>query len=209
MKLHDFRRQYTKYSLDESTIPDNPFLLFESWLSKALENSNFEPYAFALSTVQDNRPSSRIVLLKEVNEQGFVFFSNYMSRKGKELQINPFASMLFYWPEFEQQIRIEGKVHTIASIESDAYFDSRPVESQLSAIVSRQSSVIDSKKELLAKIEEFHQNPVDLKRPDHWGGYRLTADYFEFWQGGEHRLHDRFCFTLEGGGVWNRKRLSP
>jgi pyridoxamine 5'-phosphate oxidase len=208
MKLHHLRQQYTKQQLNETSIPDDPFVLFKSWFSKALETSDYEAYAFVLSTVSNNRPSSRVVLLKEVQEQGFVFFSNYMSRKGKELQINPIGSMLFFWPELEQQIRIEGKIHTIDAESSDAYFNSRPVESQLSAIVSRQSNVIASKSELLDKIEAYYKNPTPLKRPDHWGGYLLTADYFEFWQGGENRLHDRFSFSLNGS-VWERKRLSP
>lgn len=208
MKLHHLRQQYTKQQLNEASTPDDPFDLFNSWFAKALELSDYEPYAFVLSTVANNRPSSRVVLLKEVQEQGFVFFSNYMSRKGKELQINPMGSMLFFWPELEQQIRIEGKIHTIDTESSDAYFNSRPVESQLSAIVSRQSNPIASKSELLDKIEAYYKHPIPLKRPDHWGGYLLTADYFEFWQGGENRLHDRFSFSLKGH-AWERKRLSP
>ncbi len=208
MKLHDLRQQYGKASLDESTCPADPMVLVKVWIEKAIEFHAFEANAFVLSTTNHGRSSSRVVLLKEITENGFVFFSNYKSKKGIEIETNPIASMLFFWPDMERQLRIEGVLTKIPASESDVYFDSRPLDSRLSAVVSPQSNVIESMEGLMkARIELLKQSD-NVKRPASWGGYVLTPDYYEFWQGGAHRLHDRIAYKLKNG-EWLKVRLAP
>lgn len=206
--LHDNRRNYTKYELTENKISPNPYEQFGWWLEEATESGILEPNAMALSTANiQGRPSSRIVLLKAFDENGFVFYTNYNSRKGKELGANQFASLLFFWDKLERQVRIEGTIEKVHADLSEKYFASRPFESRLSAIVSAQSEEIPSREYLEDRLEEMKQTG-ETKRPESWGGYLLKADYFEFWQGRASRLHDRIVYEMENG-AWRIKRLAP
>lgn len=208
MKIHNYRQQYSKFQLLESNLPSDPLAFFELWFQEALSNQVVEANAMMLSTVADKRPSARIVLLKEVSKGGFVFFTNYKSRKGQELASNPFATLSFFWPELERQVRIEGVVEFISAEESDEYFNSRPFESRISAIASSQSEVVASREEFESKLESLHQNPETVKRPSHWGGYRLIPDCMEFWQGRPNRLHDRIRYRKDAE-QWLIERLAP
>ena len=209
--LADLRQHYTKGGLEEHQIPDSPFTLFNEWFKQAGELGVLEPNAMVLSTVSaDNKPSSRVVLLKGIDDAGFIFYSNYESRKGKELEFNPYISILFFWPEAERQIRIEGKVGKISTESSKEYFVSRPRESQLGACASEQSSIIEGRhiieesyKQCLAQYEG-----KDIPLPDFWGGYIIHPSSFEFWQGRPSRLHDRMKYTKEQDS-WLIVRLSP
>ncbi len=202
------RQDYGKHALNESAVPENPIKLFKAWFDKALNSSVLDANAMVLSTVKDQKPSSRIVLLKDIEEQKFVFFTNYLSRKGQELAANHYASLLFFWPELEQQIRIEGAVERVSAAYSDNYFSSRPRGSQAGAIASHQSEVLTDKSKLIQDMESLIQSDETLKRPENWGGYQLTANYFEFWQGGANRIHDRIAYTkIEQS--WIIKRLYP
>lgn len=187
--------------------------LFDSWLQQSIESDCEEPTAMVLSTIgEQNRPSSRVVLLKDFDTEGFYFFTNYNSKKGSELQNNPMASLLFFWPKLERQIRIEGIVSKIAEGRSDDYFQSRPRDSQINACISPQSRKIPDRAALVRKRSAFEnelaQGTRSLTRPDFWGGYRLIPDYFEFWQGRPGRLHDRMCYTF-AGSKWKIRRLAP
>ncbi len=209
--LADLRQHYTKGGLEEHQIPDSPFTLFNEWFKQAGELGVLEPNAMVLSTVSaDNKPSSRVVLLKGIEDAGFIFYSNYESRKGKELEHNPYVSILFFWPEAERQMRIEGKVSKISTESSKEYFVSRPRESQLGAWASAQSSIIKGRH----SIEESYQQCLaqyegkDIPLPDFWGGYIIHPSSFEFWQGRPSRLHDRMKYTKEQDS-WLIVRLSP
>ncbi len=211
MNLFDLRKEYARASLDEATALPDPVKQFEKWFEEACASKLPEPNAMSISTVNaEGRPSSRIVLLKSFDQQGFVFFTNYESRKGRELEQNPFVSILFFWPELERQIRIEGKAEKISRAESLAYYFSRPVNSRLGAWASAQSAVIDSRRVLEKKWEEMKARfeGREIPIPDFWGGYRVVPDAFEFWQGRESRLHDRLYYRQEKG-LWNIARLSP
>jgi pyridoxamine 5'-phosphate oxidase len=165
-----------------------------------------------LSTVnKENRPSSRVVLLREVNEDGFSFFTNYLSRKGHDIAVNPFASLNFFWHDLERQVRIEGKIVALDATDSDAYFASRPRGSQIGAWSSPQSQIIDSRQILEKNVDQYTAqfDGKDVNRPPHWGGYCLIPDYLEFWQGRESRLHDRISYSLNTEGIWMRNRLAP
>ncbi len=206
----NIRKDYLKFTLDEKQIHPDPFQQFQKWFEEAQKSGIEEVNAMALATVSDQGfPSSRMVLLKEVNPLGFVFFTNYESRKGKHLAKNPNAAILFFWKEMERQIRIEGNVRKIDAAESDIYFESRPIESRISAIISPQSQKIDQRESIEELRKDFIQSNSPAKRPEHWGGYVLIPEYFEFWQGRECRLHDRmvYCRNLEKG--WKIKRLAP
>ena len=197
--------------LSKNSIDPNPFKQFAVWMKDAMDSGNREPSAMVLSTVSENgKPSSRIVLLKHSSELGFEFFTNYQSKKGKHLKDRPFASLLFFWPELERQVRIEGQIEKLDPKESDDYFSTRPVESQIGAWASPQSIAIPNRKTLLDWYEEFEEifKTTPMTRPDHWGGYRLIPDLFEFWQGGEKRLHDRIEYRDEKDG-WTIYRLAP
>jgi pyridoxamine 5'-phosphate oxidase len=211
--LQDIRQDYLKSNLSEENISENPFVEFASWFSNALKNSKLEPNAMVLSTVSKSaQPSARVVLLKVVDETGFVFFTNYESRKGKELTECPLASLLFFWSDLEQQIRIEGKVERISEEESEAYYHSRPRGSQIGAWASPQSQVIPNREFLEEKVEKYSQefqNEEVIPYPKFWGGFRLVPHRIEFWQGRSSRLHDRIVFEKGENGNWNKSRLAP
>lgn len=208
--LSNIRRDYSKFSLEIDSINNNPHKQFDIWMKDALNGSFLEPTAVAVSTVSESgKPSSRIVLLKSYDESGYVFFTNYFSRKGNEISNNPFASMLFFWDKFERQIRIEGRIEKISHKESEKYFESRPYTSRIGAWASKQSQPITSRFSLMRKVAGLMlRHPVHVPLPDYWGGYRLIADEFEFWQGRKSRLHDRFRYTLKND-IWLIERLSP
>jgi len=190
---------------------EDPIIQFNTWFEAAHEAGMIEPNAMILSTVSElGKPSSRVVLLKEYNATGFVFFTNYNSRKAKDIMSNHHAALLFYWKGLERQIRIEGIVKKTTEDESGAYFHSRPFESKLSAVASPQSAVIPDKAFLTTRIKALMNDNVaeTLERPLYWGGFRLIPDYFEFWQSGEHRLHDRRVFELKDG-EWEKCLLAP
>ena len=210
-KLSEIRNEYKYQQLTENNVNHNPFLQLKSWLDEALTSEIHEATAMNLSTVgRDGKPSSRIVLLKELSEAGLTFFTNYESKKGKELFQNPFAAILFFWPELERQVRVEGKVKKVSAGESDEYFKSRPIGSRIGANISPQSQVIPGRELLEKKQLEFAKRfeSKEIPRPSHWGGYILVPEMFEFWQGRESRLHDRLRFT-KFDGEWKIERLAP
>ena len=206
--LHDHRRNYHRHELTERKISPNPYEQFSWWLEDATSDGILEPSAMVLSTAtKDGKPSSRVVLLKAFDENGFIFYTNYHSRKGKEISENNSACLLFFWDKLERQVRIEGTIEKIEAQLSEKYFSSRPFESQLSAIVSEQSEEVPSREYLEDKLLAL-QKAGEVTRPENWGGYIFKADYFEFWQGRASRLHDRIVFDLENG-AWKIKRLAP
>jgi pyridoxamine 5'-phosphate oxidase len=209
--LADLRKNYSLGSLDIADADPNPFRQFDVWFKQAIDAQLPEPNTMTLATVDSRgRPSARIVLIKAVDERGFVFFTNYESRKGLELAQNPHASLLFYWIELERQVRVEGSVVKTSDAESDQYFASRPVGSRIGAWASEQSKVIESRAALEAREREFiAQYGDNPPRPPHWGGYRLIPDAIEFWQGRPSRLHDRLLYTRSGNADWTIARLSP
>ncbi|WP_337868982.1 pyridoxamine 5'-phosphate oxidase [Meiothermus sp.] len=209
--LRDLRSDYTYGTLSEQEADPNPFRQLERWLAEALETHLYEPHGMTLSTVGLNgRPSSRMVLLRGLDERGLVFFSNYQSRKGRELEANPWACANFWWPPLERQVRVEGQVEKVEPELSDAYFASRPYDSQIGSAASPQSEVIASREALEQRIAELKARyPETVPRPAHWGGYRLKPDTFEFWQGRPSRLHDRLVYRLQLDGKWNIDRLAP
>ncbi len=209
--LSDIRKEYRDARLDADQLNDDPFRQFSKWLEEALTAGVNEPTAMALSTVSSAcRPSSRMVLLKDMDDRGFTFFTNYESKKGLELSENPYAALLFFWPELERQVRIEGRVTRIVIGKSDLYFRSRPEGSKVSAWASPQSRPVPSRQYL----ESLHRDYAMLfrsrepERPQSWGGYILFPVLFEFWQGRENRLHDRFEYSLKGR-IWEIQRLAP
>jgi pyridoxamine 5'-phosphate oxidase len=209
--LAELRKDYARGSLDENSVDTDPIHQFQLWLEQALDAQLPEPNAMTVATVDaEGRPSARILLIKGVDERGFVFYTNYQSRKGRELTGNPHASLLFHWIELERQVRIEGVVEKTSAEQSDAYFASRPLASRIGAWASEQSSEIATRAELEARekafAERFGENPP---RPPHWGGYRLVPDRIEFWQGRPSRLHDRILYTRQADNRWQISRLSP
>ncbi|MFT0547266.1 pyridoxamine 5'-phosphate oxidase [Allopusillimonas ginsengisoli] len=210
MSVADIRHKYEKSQLLESSIADNPFDQFSLWLNEALKADVTEPTAMTLATASpEGKPSARIVLLKGVDARGMVFFTNYLSRKGHEIAANPHASLLFFWPALERQVRIEGVIEKIPAAESDLYFQSRPLESRIGAWVSPQSQPI-SRDELEARTAALTASlGATPTRPEHWGGYRLLPNCFEFWQGRPSRLHDRLVFQRENDAHWALQRLAP
>ncbi|MDX1669856.1 MAG: pyridoxamine 5'-phosphate oxidase [Limnobacter sp.] len=211
MSIADLRKDYMQGSLHESEALESPFDFFRLWFDQALKAELPEPNAMSLATIGLNgRPSSRIVLIKAFDDEGITFFTNYKSRKGKELEKNPYASILFHWTELERQVRIEGRVEKISAEESDAYYQSRPLGSRQGAWASPQSQVIEDRsvlEERLSRIKtEQGESP---SRPPFWGGYRVVPDYFEFWQGRPSRLHDRLAYQIDGSGDWMLARLAP
>ncbi len=207
MDLHHHRTNYNKSELSEDIIQQAPFDQFMIWFKDVQDTSIREANAMTLATATaDGKPSARIVLLKEVNERGFVFYTNYASRKGKEIEENPQAQILFFWDDLERQIRIEGRLEKLPTEVSDTYFYSRPIESQFGAIISQQSSVIPSREYLEEKRKALKNTTP--KRPESWGGYVLVPEYFEFWQGRPSRLHDRISYRLVDD-AWKIERLSP
>ena len=209
--LADIRNEYSSRALSEEKIDSDPFAEFGIWMDEALESQANEPTAMTLSTVAgDGRPSSRVVLLKGYDSNGFVFFTNYNSRKGRELAQNPYAVINFFWPELERQVNISGRTKKVSAEESDEYFKSRPFTSRVGAWASDQSEKIDSRTAIMIKAAKLLVKYAsgNVPRPPHWGGFRLVPDRFEFWQGRESRLHDRICFELHENS-WMICRLSP
>ena len=210
MDLHNIRADYSKQELSEQECDASPLVQFERWLNEAVRAEVNEPTAMNVATVgEDGRPSSRMVLLKEVNAQGFVFFSNYLSRKGRALSAHPFAALTFFWPELERQVRVEGRVVLLDEAASDEYFKSRPYTSRIGAWASEQSSVIAGKSVLVARAAAVGlKHPISVPRPPHWGGYVVLPERLEFWQGRPSRLHDRMQYRLENES-WLKERLAP
>ncbi|HEX4885260.1 MAG TPA: pyridoxamine 5'-phosphate oxidase [Casimicrobiaceae bacterium] len=205
------RKSYERAELDETAAASVPLQQFERWLHEAIEAQLPEPTAMTLATVgADHRPSTRIVLLKGSDARGFVFYTNYLSRKGHELAVNPYAALQFHWTELERVVRIEGRVEKTGDDESDAYYRTRPLDSRIGAWASPQSQVIASRAVLVAEAAKYGARfMLDPPRPPHWGGYRLVPDRFEFWQGRRSRLHDRLRYVLQPDGRWARERLAP
>jgi pyridoxamine 5'-phosphate oxidase len=208
--IADLRKSYERSELDESASLADPLAQFELWLQQAISGEIPEPNAMTLATVgADGRPSTRVVLIKGCDARGIVWFTNYQSRKGRELAHQPFAALQFHWVELERVVRIEGRVEPIDASESDAYFNSRPLDSRIGAWASPQSEVISSRGVLVANAAKFGAKfMLNPPRPAHWGGYRLVSDRWEFWQGRKSRLHDRLQYRLQGD-VWTRERLAP
>jgi len=211
MSIADLRKDYSRATLTEVEVDPDPTVQFATWFRQAMEAGIPEANAMSVATVgADGRPSSRILLIKEFNRDGFTWFTNYRSRKGRDLEAHPYAALLFHWVELERQVRIEGRVEKLAPEQNDAYFHRRPLNSRLGALASDQSETIASREMLeqrFAQAEASHgDQPV---RPSHWGGYRLIPDRMEFWQGRPSRLHDRIVYTRQQDGAWRRERLQP
>jgi pyridoxamine 5'-phosphate oxidase len=211
MSIADLRRDYALARLDEANVSADPIAQFERWFNEALEAKVMEPNAMALATAtREASPSVRMVLLKGVDQRGFAFFTDYRSQKGVELSSNPRAALVFYWSELERQVRATGRVSTIPSAESEAYFRSRPLNSRLGAWTSHQSQVIPDRAVLEEKARQVAQRYPgdDVPLPPYWGGYRITPEIIEFWQGRQSRLHDRIRYRRDGE-EWRMERLSP
>ncbi|TFI55984.1 pyridoxamine 5'-phosphate oxidase [Mastigocladus laminosus UU774] len=208
----ELRKDYTLHGLNETDIDLNPFIQFQKWFDEALTAQLLEPNAMTLATTTtDGKPSARIVLLKDFDERGFVFFTNYNSQKGQELAENPQAALVFWWAELERQVRICGHVEKISENDSDRYFQSRPFQSRLGAWASNQSDIIESRTLLEQRFQELqakYENQ-DVPRPPHWGGLRVIPTEIEFWQGRSSRLHDRILYTRLDNSDWKIQRLSP
>jgi pyridoxamine 5'-phosphate oxidase len=208
--LSDFRKSYLKGVLNEGELPGNPIKLFSDWFGFIdSKRTELEPNAMSLSTVnKDNTPTTRIVLLKKFSKEGFVFFTNYNSRKSQAIKNNPNVSLSFFWPSTEQQVIISGIASKLDEIDSENYFNSRPIGSQLGAIVSNQSEVIKSRDILENKMTELKLSKTNVIRPKNWGGYNVSPFSIEFWQGRDNRLHDRILYKKQND-IWNYVRLSP
>ena len=215
VNIADLREDYRLKSLDFTDVTQDPFLQFETWFQEAVSAQTLEPNAMVLATVSEGKPSARVVLLKGLNREGFVFFTNYTSRKGLELAENPHAALCFNWLDLQRQVRIEGVVQKISEADSDAYFNSRPFGSRIGAWASPQSEIIENRailEENLAKLTQKYENTEgvsDVPRPSHWGGYVLLPTLIEFWQGRSSRLHDRICYQKTEKGDWKMVRLAP
>ncbi len=211
LSIADLRKSYERAELNESASAADPLGQFEQWLAEAIAAQVPEPNAMTLATVAgDLRPSTRIVLIKGFDARGIVWYTNYNSRKGTELAGNPYAALQFHWVELERVVRIEGLVEKVSGEESDAYFNSRPLDSRIGAWASPQSEVITGRSVLVANAAKFGAKfMLQPPRPDHWGGYRLKPDNWQFWQGRKSRLHDRLRYTLQADASWLRQRLAP
>ena len=209
--IADLRKSYERAELSEDASHTDPLQQFGQWLHEAITSEIPEPNAMTVATVgSDLRPSTRVVLIKGYDARGIVWYSNYESRKGRELAGNPYAALQFHWVELERVVRIEGRVEPVSAAESDAYFHSRPLDSRIGAWASPQSQVIGSRGVLVANAARYAaQFLLQPPRPPHWGGYRLVPDRWEFWQGRPSRLHDRLRYTPDGQGGWKRERLAP
>jgi len=211
MNLAELRREYSSHGLIETEMRSNPIEEFRLWLGQAIAAELYDPTAATLATcTRDGKPSARIVLIKGIDDRGFTFFTNYGSRKGRELTVNPHAAIVCFWAELERQVRIEGTVEKVTPDESDEYHRSRPRGSQLGAWTSFQSEVISGREALEARLRDLEAKfgGGEIPRPPHWGGYRLKPEAIEFWQGRPNRLHDRIRYRREEG-VWIVERLAP
>lgn len=212
INIADIRQDYMLAALDEETAGSDPVAFFSRWFTEAEAAQITEINAMTLATVgSDNYPHARIVLLKGLDDQGFVFFTNYDSNKGNELTANPHAALVFFWKELERQVRIEGVIEKVSASDSDIYFNSRPAASRIGAWSSPQSREITHRNILDLNYEKYTAefSDIDIPRPAHWGGYRLIPTRIEFWQGRSSRMHDRILFVKQGGGSWQRSRLAP
>lgn len=209
--ISNLRRDYLLTELNETNVKTDPFDQFNVWMEETIKANLIDPSAMILATASKNAaPSVRVVLLKGIDSEGLIFFTNYESRKGKDIYENPQASLLFFWKELERQIRISGEVKKVSKKESEEYFHSRPYESQLAALASKQSSIISDRQYLEEKFEELKKefNGKRIPLPSFWGGFKLIPESFEFWQGRENRLHDRISY-LKGKNNWKIVRLAP
>ena len=208
----EVRREYDLNRMDEFKLPDDPLLLFVAWMQKARTSGIPDPTAMTLSTVDDSgSPSSRIVLLKKIDQAKLIFFTNYKSRKAREINHDSRVAAHLYWPQLERQVKISGTAEALEDTESDFYFSSRPFESKISAWASPQSDVVPDREFLEREYQRYllkFENTDDVPRPEHWGGFAIDPRRMEFWQGGKYRLHDRIEYTLTEDG-WNRVRLAP
>jgi pyridoxamine 5'-phosphate oxidase len=208
--IADLRKSYEKAELDEHAAAASPLRQFETWLQQAIDGQLPEPNAMTLATVgADGRPSTRVVLIKGLDERGLAWYTNFNSRKGQELAANPMAALQFHWVELERVVRIEGRVEQVTDAEADAYYASRPLDSRIGAWASPQSQVISGRGVLVTQAARYAaQFALSPPRPPHWGGFRLVPDRWEFWQGRKSRLHDRLRYRLDGPD-WVRERLAP
>lgn len=205
------RTDLGKYSLELEKLEKNPFQQFKRWYEEINPDKNDKKNVMCLSTVgHDGRPSARMVLLRDFSERGIVFYTNFESRKAREIAANVYVALTMYWPDFERQVRVEGQIMRLMEQESDKYFESRPREFKIASWASRQSLVIRNRMELESQVEKYHHEFIgdQVPRPPYWGGFRVVPDAFEFWQGRENRLHDRFRFVLEDY-QWTCNRLAP
>jgi pyridoxamine 5'-phosphate oxidase len=210
--MNEAPHQYNADSIDEKTVDPDPLKLFQRWLDEAKGAGIHFAEAMTLATsTTEGQPSARLVLLKQADETGFVFYTNYNSHKARELDANPQAALVFYWPQLERQVRVEGKVERTSADESDAYFKTRPRESQIGALASPQSEVIASREALQQRADELEKlyEGREVDRPAHWGGYRLHPNRIEFWKGRPSRLHDRILYERQSDGSWTICRLAP
>lgn len=204
------RNEYSRASLGPDDCLPDPLAQFNRWLDEAIAAQVNEPTAMNVATVENGRPSARMVLLKGIEHGAFVFYTNYQSRKGSQIEANPFVALTLFWPELERQVRVEGRVQQVAPEVSDAYFASRPYQSRVGAWASEQSRPLDGTATLVARAATFAARYVTgVPRPPHWGGYAVTPDRIEFWQGRPSRLHDRVLYLLDHQGQWARQRLYP
>lgn len=210
-KLKHLRKDYNLQCLQEADLNPDPMVQFDHWFHQVLERGEQEPNVFVLATISNNQPRARVLLLKAYDHDGFIFTTNYNSKKGQELAHNAHASMVFWWREQERQVRVEGVVSLLSETQSDEYFNARPLQARLAAITSPQSEPIT--KEILTnrydQICAIYANNDNIPRPKNWGGYHLKPTLIEFWQGGQHRLHDRLCYCLNNKGQWEITRLAP
>lgn len=207
--LSSIRKDYLKGSISVDSMPENPLDALQIWVNQAIEAEVEEPTAMNIATISEgNFPTSRVVLLKEIVSEGLVFFTNYGSTKGKNIEANPNVAVNFFWPALERQVRIHCTASKISAEDSDSYFYSRPLGSQAGAIVSQQSCEIDKNENLEERIQVLLKSGEELKRPENWGGYLLVPSYFEFWHGRASRIHDRVAYSQENS-IWQKKRLSP
>ena len=209
--LHQMRQEYAAGSLNETNMPHNPMEVFNVWLDFAINSGLTEPNAMTVATATpDGKPSARVVLLKEVNDNGFVFFTNYLSRKGRELIVNPEVAIVFDWHDLERQVRVEGRAEKLSAEESEAYFNERPEDAKIGAWASPQSKIVKDREELEKHLEEIEEQFEDMPvhRPSHWGGYLIRPSVIEFWQGRPSRMHDRIVYYKTEDG-WTMHRLAP
>lgn len=213
LDIAKLRKEYTAHTLDQSDVDSDPLIQFKQWMVEAVDSEVPEPNAMVLATVDKNsRPRARVLLLKDIEDGGFVFYTNYNSEKGKELETHPYAAMTFLWLELQRQVRIEGKIEKVSEEVSTAYFQSRPRGSQIGAWASPQSTIIEGRsilEENVRKLEAKYEGQEILPKPPHWGGYVLKPEKIEFWQGRPSRLHDRIRYSLNKDGKWIIERLAP